>query len=228
MLKNFLSNLTISKIRKIIIIGVIIGGLLATVSTLGEKANILTFLGCSSILEANPINTSINRTFLVIILGAGIGTLIILFQKKDSKEKIYTSNNKTLKDIIDDTNNMRLRIREEQLDISKQLVQTGEVAIHKENVIEKKNIVVPITREELVIEKKVPGADDDIADATSETIRIPISEERVEVIKHPVTLEEVDIYQHQFQENKCINEVLKKEKVSIESSGNPKITDEES
>lgn len=130
------------------------------------------------------------------------------------------------KDTIADSNPV-LQIREEQLDISKKQVQTGEVTMHTEVFTEERTIKVPVTREELVIEKKV--MDGDTANSIkkhTETIRIPVSEERVEVKKHLVILEDVNFYKQDFQDNKHIEETLKKEKINIKTSGNPVIIEQ--
>ncbi|MTV48748.1 YsnF/AvaK domain-containing protein [Heliobacillus mobilis] len=111
-----------------------------------------------------------------------------------------------------------MQLREEQLHIDKRRVQRGEVTVHKEVVTENKNIVVPVLREELVVEKKDLDASMD-GDEPSEPIRIPLREERIEVIKHPMLVNEVEVYKRQVQENKAIQETLKKEKLHI---GNPK------
>ncbi len=123
---------------------------------------------------------------------------------------------------------VQLQLREEELDIFKKWVQTGEVTIHKEVVTEEKTIVVPVTREELVIEKKNLDAEKtDEMSKDAETIRIPISEERIEIVKHPTVLEDVTIYKRQFQENEHVEETLKKERVHVETIGNAKIIDKE-
>jgi uncharacterized protein (TIGR02271 family) len=123
-------------------------------------------------------------------------------------------------------NGSTLKIREEQLDISKRQIQTGEVTMHTEVSTEEKIIKVPVTHEELVIKKKVLDGESSNNDiGHTETIRIPISEEQVEVIKRPVVLEDVNIYKHQFHENKHIEETVKKEKVNIKTIGNPRIID---
>lgn len=118
----------------------------------------------------------------------------------------------------------KLQIREELIDISKRWVQTGEVTVHKEIFREEKNIVVPVTREELVIEKKVIDKEsvNEITEHT-ETIRIPISEERIEVIKHPGVKEDVAIYKRQLQENEHVQELLKREKINVETTRDPEI-----
>ena len=122
----------------------------------------------------------------------------------------------------------KLKLREEQLEISKELIQTGNVDIHKEVIKEEKTIVVSVTREELVIEKKTSNADtSNDENSHTDVIRIPISEERIEVVKHPVIIEDVSVYKRQFQENQHIEEVLKKEKLNIEILGDVKVRDNE-
>ncbi len=44
-------------------------------------------------------------------------------------------------------------IREERLDVSKQVVQTGEVIIHKRVITENKTFTIPVRREEVIIER---------------------------------------------------------------------------
>ncbi|MGM0878035.1 MAG: YsnF/AvaK domain-containing protein [Bacillota bacterium] len=149
-----------------------------------------------------------------------------------SKYKVakYDSNandGKASEQVIYDTDHRaKLQLHEEELDISKKWIRTGEVTIHKEVFTEKKNITVPVIHEELVIEKKVLDAENpDQTGGHTEIIRIPISEERIEVIKHPTVLEDVAIYKRQFQETKSVEETLKKEKVHIETIGNAEVID---
>jgi len=115
-------------------------------------------------------------------------------------------------------NSAKLKLREEQLDISKKLIKTAEVTMHKEVMTEERNITVPITREEIVIKKRVIDNDDPSNKGEPiEVIRIPISTERVEIIKHQVILEDVEVYRHQLQEIQHIEVSLKKEKLDVKT-----------
>jgi len=129
--------------------------------------------------------------------------------------------NHSLKSNLDLTNT-KLQLKEEELDISKEKVQTGEVNIYKEIINEEKTITVSVVREELVIEKQIFNGKED---SQTNTIRIPISEEHIEIIKHPVVLENVDIYNKEFQDIKQIESTLKKEKLSIKTTGDAKVID---
>lgn len=151
-------------------------------------------------------------------------------QDKAAECTPYIDDSKIPEKIIYDTNDyVKLQLHEEQLDITKKRIQTRIVTMHKEVFTEEKTITVSVTREELVIEKRVLDENSpDKMDGHTDIIRIPISEERIEVIKHPVVLEDVKIYKHQFHDTKCIEETLKKEMLHLEIIGNPRIINKES
>ena len=102
-----------------------------------------------------------------------------------------------------------LQLREEQIEIKKERVQTGEVKVRKEVVEEQKTVTVPIKREEMVVE---------VGD--EEEFRIPLKEEEIEISKHPVQVNEVSITTRQIKEMKQIKEKLKKETAHVEVAGN--------
>lgn len=130
--------------------------------------------------------------------------------------------------VSEETNITTFSLKEEQLDIFKKRVKTGNVSVHKEFVEEKKNIVVPTIREELVIQNKsLDTQDGNKANQHYEILRIPISEERVEIIKHPVAVNDVSMYKRQFHDTVNVKELCKKEKVVVTTTGNPQIIDSE-
>ncbi|GAC1623516.1 MAG: YsnF/AvaK domain-containing protein [Ktedonobacteraceae bacterium] len=116
----------------------------------------------------------------------------------------------------------RMRLREEQLDVNKQRVQTGEVGLHKEIISEEKIIDVPVTHEEAYIERR-PVTDATINDTTpigeSETIRVPLSEERVNVNKNTVVTGEVQIGKRNVEETRRVSENVRHEEARIERDG---------
>ena len=127
------------------------------------------------------------------------------------------------KQSIDSDNQVqKLQLHEEQLDISKTWIQTGEITVRREVVTEIKRIEVPVVREELVIEKKILDAKslDQQAEHT-ETIRIPISEERIEITKQLTALEDISIYKNTVEEIVQIDETLRKEILNVNTTGSP-------
>jgi len=122
-----------------------------------------------------------------------------------------------------DTDEQRsLKLREEQLKVDKERVQTGEVQLHKEVVTEQKTINVPVSREEVVIERHAVTGDqvDDAAPiGEGETLRVPVSEEQVNVTKSPVVTGEVTVGKRAVQENKQVTDTVKREEARLDRSG---------
>ncbi|MBC8063117.1 MAG: YsnF/AvaK domain-containing protein [Clostridiaceae bacterium] len=120
----------------------------------------------------------------------------------------------------------KLRLRKEELDINKSRVQKGEVEFSKEIIEEQKQVDVPVTREEVVIERRTLNNEaSDSAITDEETIRIPVSEERVDVGKHTVFTGEVSAHKHDIQDTKHIDEILKREEARVNKIGDPDVVD---
>ncbi|CAH1216192.1 hypothetical protein PAECIP111892_04265 [Paenibacillus auburnensis] len=118
----------------------------------------------------------------------------------------------------------RLRLRAEQLDVSKNKVQTGEVNVHKEIVEEQKTINVPVSREEVVIERRSVNNDSSSTPiGADETIRIPVSEEQVDVRKNTVVTGEVDVHKREIQGTEQVKDTVKREEARIDKTGNVKV-----
>jgi uncharacterized protein (TIGR02271 family) len=116
-----------------------------------------------------------------------------------------------------------LKLREEQLQVSKQPVQTGEVDIRKEVVSEPKTVNVPVTHEEVVIERR-PGSgqttDASIGEiGQDETIRVPVSEEQVNVNKQTVETGEVAIGKRAVQETQQVSDTVQREQARVVRQG---------
>jgi len=120
-------------------------------------------------------------------------------------------------------------IREEQLDVEKQRVQTGEVRIHKEVVTEQQRVDVPVSHEEVVIEQH-PASGARAADTPigrDETIRVPISEEQVNVTKQTVETGEVEVKKRDVQGEQRVTGTVRREEPRIEKSGDVRVRKED-
>lgn len=120
----------------------------------------------------------------------------------------------------------RLRLRKEELDIAKNKIQKGEVEIGKEIIEEHKEVDVPVTREEVIIERRSlnnEASDSPITD--EETIRIPVTEEKIDVGKHTVVTGEISAHKHEIEDTRHVNETLKREEARINKIGDPDIVD---
>lgn len=123
------------------------------------------------------------------------------------------------------TGDKHIEVREEQLEATKRPVRKGEVRVRKEVVTEHKTIDVPVTREEVVVERRqVRGRRASAVGLEgNQDIRIPVQEEEVIVNKRPVVKEEVTIGKRQIQENKRVGGSVRREQVKVEESANVKV-----
>lgn len=113
----------------------------------------------------------------------------------------------------------RIQLRGEMLRTYKERVQRGEVRLRKEVVTENQSVQVPVTREELVIERS-PGSGRASGEiGRNEEVRVPLSEERVRVEKEPVVNEEVRVGKRQVQSNKQVSDNVRHEELRVEKEG---------
>ena len=117
-------------------------------------------------------------------------------------------------------NLQRLKLREEELRVGKQTIETGEVRLHKEVVIEQKSIDVPVSHEEVYIERRPgSGQPSDAPITEGESYRIPVREEQVIIEKQPVEREEILFGKRPVQETKRVTESVKREEARVERAG---------
>ena len=118
----------------------------------------------------------------------------------------------------------RMQLREEQLRVGKQAVQTGEVGLRKEMVSEQQTVDVPVTHEEVVIERRSgSGQPSDTPIGEEETYRVPVLEEQVSVQKQPVAREEIALGKRQVQDTQQVSETVRREEARIERKGDVNI-----
>jgi uncharacterized protein (TIGR02271 family) len=134
-------------------------------------------------------------------------------------------------DVQDDFQQPRsLRLREERLNVTKERVESGEVNLRKEVVTEQKTITVPVTHEEVVIERQaVTGGQVDTSTpiGEGETISVPVSEEQVNVTKNTVVTGEVTIGKRAVQETQQVTDTVRHEEARIEREGDVDVEDTE-
>jgi uncharacterized protein (TIGR02271 family) len=121
-----------------------------------------------------------------------------------------------------DTRDARtLELREEELRARKTAVQTGEVTLGKDVVEEQRTLEVPVTREEVYVERHAVDrpAQEPIERKTGQTVEVPVREERVEVEKRPVVYEEVQVGKTQVQETRQVSDTVRREEARIEREG---------
>ena len=115
-----------------------------------------------------------------------------------------------------------LRLREEELQARKTPVETGRVQLGKEVVEEQKSFDVPVSREEVVVERhpvERRPAEQPIGATEGQTIDVPVREERLEVEKQPVVYEEVGVGTRQQTEPRQVSDTVRREELRMDKEG---------
>ena len=119
----------------------------------------------------------------------------------------------------------RIELREEELRAEKRRVEAGEVRLRKEVVEEEKTLEVPVTREEVIVEKRSVGdrrpAHGKIGE--DEEISVPVMEELVRTEKTPVVREEINLKKRQVQDTERVSETVQREEAWVDSTGDANV-----
>jgi uncharacterized protein (TIGR02271 family) len=149
-------------------------------------------------------------------------------EKEDIREREEIRERDERRERTDVVEDGKLRLHQEELDIHKDRVDTGEVILSKEIVEEHKIVDVPVMHEEVVIERRAIDHEptDEFINA-EETIHIPVGEERVEVGKHTVVTGEVSAYKRAVEDTHHVDEVLRREEARVETTGEAHVVHDE-
>lgn len=113
--------------------------------------------------------------------------------------------------------------REEELNVGKEKVQTGQARLRKYVVTEDETVTVPVRKEKVRLERE-PLTDEDRA-AGAGTISegetdVTLSEERVVVDKETVAKEKVGLHKDVEETEETVSEQVRKEQVDVEGDVN--------
>jgi uncharacterized protein (TIGR02271 family) len=100
------------------------------------------------------------------------------------------------------------------LRIRKEKVSSGDVQVRKESVTRIETVQVPVTREELVVERPDGTGRQDTEDA----IRIPLSEERLHIDKDTVLREEYKVGKREITQNESVTDSVRRERLLIDEA----------
>ncbi|MFL5461201.1 MAG: YsnF/AvaK domain-containing protein [Gemmatimonadales bacterium] len=123
-----------------------------------------------------------------------------------------------------DESTQSIELREEELRAQKERVQAGEVRVRKEVVNEERTVEVPVTREEVVVERRpAQGRTAEGRIDEDEEIRIPVMEEEVRVEKTPVVREEVTLKKRQVHDTERVSDTVRREEARVERTGDANV-----
>lgn len=116
----------------------------------------------------------------------------------------------------------RIPVLGEKLDISKRR-KSNEVTITKEPVTETKTVEVPVTHEEIRVERRPISGMSTAAETgrpveSRTEVRVPVSREEVEVSKRPYVKEEVVVSKEPVTETRTITDTVRSERVDTENT----------
>ncbi|MBV9173678.1 MAG: YsnF/AvaK domain-containing protein [Chloroflexi bacterium] len=125
----------------------------------------------------------------------------------------------------------RMQLREEELRARTTPVETGRVSVGKEVVEEQRTMEVPVSREEVYVDRKPVErrpADTPIGDSQRESIQVPVREEQVQVEKQPVVYEEVGLGKKVTQDTEQVSETVRREELRTDKKGDAPLRDDRS
>jgi uncharacterized protein (TIGR02271 family) len=115
----------------------------------------------------------------------------------------------------------RIPLIEERLNVSKS-TSTSEATITKEPVTETKTVEVPVTHEELTVERRSPS---ESSSSTTERpvqsktdTKVQLNKEDVQVTKEPYVKEEVVVKKKPVTETRTVSDTVTSEKVDVSGS----------
>ncbi len=115
---------------------------------------------------------------------------------------------------------VRVPLMEEELVTDKQRVEEGRVHLHKDVVTEQQTINVPVTREEVHVERVPVSGNYDANTAGAfqdKDIDVPVMGEEVVTEKRAHVVEEVRLRKDQVTENEQVSDTVRKERVVVEN-----------
>jgi len=120
---------------------------------------------------------------------------------------------------LDTERESRLTLSEEELALGKRRVASGEVEVGKRVETQQVRESVPVSREEVTIERR-PATGMGTASTIEEgEIRVPLSHEEVIVEKRVVPKEELVIKKHEIQGEQVVEDEVRRERVEVNRTG---------
>jgi uncharacterized protein (TIGR02271 family) len=143
---------------------------------------------------------------------------------QDTQANTSNQGNDTGSSTQDTQTDGSLQLHKEELDITKNNVDAGQVVISKDVVEEQRTIDVPVMHEEVVIKRtSLNNQRSDGSTISQESITIPVSQEQVEVNKYTVATEEISASKRQVEDTQQVQETLRREQAHVDTTGSVNI-----
>lgn len=110
-----------------------------------------------------------------------------------------------------------LERREERLTVDKDTEQVGSVRVAKRVVEDTQSVDVPVTREELVIERRAVDRPADHDSLTEDAVEVPVYEEQVRTGKDARVVEELEIGKTATTDTERVSGTVRREEFDIDA-----------
>ncbi|HEV2126764.1 MAG TPA: YsnF/AvaK domain-containing protein [Chloroflexota bacterium] len=125
-----------------------------------------------------------------------------------------------------DGEGVTVQLKEEELIPRTERVEAGAVEVHKNVVTDQRSVEVPVTREEVIVERYPADrrpADRPVGSDADATIRVSVEAERAGVEKRTVVTEEIEIGKRRVQQTERVSDTVRKEVAEIETEGDVEV-----
>jgi uncharacterized protein (TIGR02271 family) len=139
--------------------------------------------------------------------------------KTDTGGKNWQKSSENVRSDIEEE--ISVPVMEEDLEISKRESIKGEATITKEPITKTKEVEVPVTHEEAVIERRPANSSSTVAPTEIPSkieVNVPLKSEEVEVTKQPYVKEEVSVKKRPVTETQKVSEEVKSEQLNVEGN----------
>lgn len=119
-----------------------------------------------------------------------------------------------------------VQLREEEVTARKEMTERGRVEIGKDVVTESRSVEVPVTREEVYVDRRSVDRrpSDTPISGSGGSIEVPVREEQVSFEKKPVVYEEVSVGKRVEQDTERVDTTVRREVANINKSGDVNIS----
>jgi uncharacterized protein (TIGR02271 family) len=118
-----------------------------------------------------------------------------------------------------DADTIDVPVHEEELVAERRQRETGEVRVEKDVVEEQAELDVPVTRDEVTVNRKRVDREatgDETAFTDGDTIRVPVTAEEVDVQKRDRVVEEIEISKRPVTETERVTDTVRREEVRVD------------
>ncbi len=187
----------------------------------GNDLDVLHHMGLRD-ADANFYRNSLYRGGILVTVNAGSRTAeadAILHNL--GAEDVSKGATAQTSEVRGDQATQHIQLLGEMLRVYKDRVHRGSVTLKKNVVTEHQQVEVPVTREEVVIERHpVSGQQARIGSfEPGKEVTVNLEEERVRVEKQPVVREEVSVGKRQVQQTQRVGGDVKHEEIKIDQQG---------